>query len=115
MCDDRGMTQPPAEITVDQLPADAVLLDVREDNEWAAGHAPGATHVPLAEVPQRLADLPDADPLYVICRSGGRSSRAADWLNGQGVAAVNVDGGMLRWESLGRAMDNDGSDAPTVL
>ena len=56
----------------------AVILDVREKDEWDAGHAPGAVHIPLAELPSRLHELPDTDDgtLAVTCRGGGRSSRA---------------------------------------
>ena len=102
------------EISVQDLPADAVILDVREDDEWAAGHVEGATHVPLGEVPQRLGELPDADPLYIICRSGNRSGRAAAWLDQQGVESVNVAGGMRAWAAAGRPMVADRGE-PGVL
>lgn len=97
------------------LPAGAVLLDVREDDEWAAGHAPDATHVPLGELTARLADVPDGEPLYVICRSGGRSARAAGFLLAQGRQAVNVEGGMQAWAAAGRPMAADGGAAPAVV
>ena len=102
------------EVSVQDLPVDAVILDVREDDEWAAGHVEGATHVPLGEVPQRLGELPDADPLYIICRSGNRSGRAVAWLGQQGVETVNVAGGMRAWAAAGRPMVAD-SGNPTVL
>jgi rhodanese-related sulfurtransferase len=102
------------EISVQDLPADAVILDVREDDEWVAGHVEGATHVPLGEVPQRLGELPDADPLYVICRSGNRSGRAVAWLGQQGVEGVNVAGGMHAWAAAGRPMVSDAGE-PAVL
>ncbi|MCW2722639.1 rhodanese-like domain-containing protein [Pseudonocardia sp.] len=94
------------------LPTDAVLLDVREDDEWTAGHAPDATHVPMNEVPGRIADLPDGDPLYVICRSGGRSGRVVAFLAQQGVQAVNVDGGMQAWAAAGRPMVSERDGVP---
>jgi rhodanese-related sulfurtransferase len=102
------------EISVQDLPADAVILDVREPDEWAAGHVEGATHVPLGEVPQRLGELPDAEPLYVICRSGNRSGRAVAWLGQQGVETVNVAGGMRAWAAAGRPMVSDAGE-PAVL
>jgi len=102
------------EVSVQELPADAVILDVREDDEWAAGHVEGATHVPLGEVPARLGELPDADPLYVICRSGNRSGRAVAWLGQQGIETVNVAGGMRAWAASGRPMVAD-TGAPTVI
>ncbi|GAB3597979.1 rhodanese-like domain-containing protein [Angustibacter peucedani] len=102
------------EISVTDLPADAVLLDVREADEWAAGHVDGAVHVPLSEVPGRLGELPEADPLYIICRSGNRSGRAAQWLNAQGVDSVNVAGGMKAWAFAGKPMTSD-DGAPRVI
>lgn len=99
------------------LPADGlVLLDVREDDEWAAGHAPEAVHIPLGELPVRvgeLAELPDDRPLYVICRSGGRSARATAWLNAAGVAeAINVEGGMQAWQAVGREVVGEHEGVP---
>jgi rhodanese-related sulfurtransferase len=104
---------------VSELPADGVtLLDVREDDEWAAGHAPGAVHIPLGELPTRveeLAKLPDNQPLYVVCRSGGRSARATAWLNASGWEAVNVAGGMKSWHAEGRPVEGDNADAPPEI
>ncbi len=101
------------------LPDDAVLLDVREPDEWAAGHAPGAVHIPLGSLPSRLHDLPELlgggdGPVAVTCRSGGRSSRAVAWLASQGVDAVNLDGGMKAWESAGRPLVATGDTAPRI-
>ena len=103
------------EVSIDQVPADAVLLDVREDDEWAAGHAPGAVHVPMTALADRLDDLPDGSPVYVICRSGGRSARVTAYLNQQGWDSVNVAGGMGAWARAGRPMEADGSAAPEVI
>ncbi|ASR33725.1 sulfurtransferase [Prauserella marina] len=105
----------PAEVptvSVSELPSeDVVLLDVREPDEWAAGHAPEAVHIPLGDLPARvaeLAELPDDKPVYVVCRSGGRSARAAAWLNAAGVVdAVNVAGGMKSWLTEGRSIVGD--------
>jgi rhodanese-related sulfurtransferase len=103
------------QVTVTDLPADAVLLDVREDDEWDAGHAPDATHVPMTEIPDRLDDVPDAAPLYVICRSGGRSARVTQFLNANGWEAVNVADGMLGWERAGRPLAAEGDEQATVI
>lgn len=93
------------DITPAQLADDAVLLDVREQNEWDAGHAPTAVHIPLGDLPTRLDDLPSDDStLAVVCRSGGRSSQAVAWLTQQGFDVVNVDGGMKSWASAGKPM-----------
>ena len=98
----------------DELPDGVVLLDVREDDEWAAGHAPGALHVPLGDLPARIGELPE-DELYVVCRAGGRSARAVAWLQENGVDAVSVDGGMGAWQDAGRPLVSDGSEEPRVL
>ncbi|CAN5845547.1 rhodanese-like domain-containing protein [soil metagenome] len=104
------------QIPVSDLPDDAVLLDVREPDEWQAGHAPGAVHVPLADVPSRLGDLPEVDgPLPVVCRSGGRSGRAAEWLAQQGFEVANVDGGMRAWDGAGKTMTSENVEPPTVI
>ena len=86
------------------LGADARIVDVREPDEWAQGHIAHATHVPLATVPGNL-DRFDGSPTYVICRSGGRSGQACDYLGAQGVEAVNVTGGMLAWVAAGFDVD----------
>jgi len=98
--------------SVSEIPDDAVVLDVREDDEWVHGHIEGATHIPMGEVPSRLDDLPEADPLYVICRGGGRSARVAAWLNQNGYDAVNVAGGMGQWEADGRPMVSETGRPP---
>ncbi len=107
------MSDAPA-ITVNLLPTDAVLLDVREPDEWAAGHVEGATHVPMGEVPIRVGELPAAAPLYVICRSGKRSGEVVLWLAEQGIDSVNVAGGMQAWAAAGRTMVSQTGATPSV-
>jgi rhodanese-related sulfurtransferase len=94
------------QVSVTEIADDAVILDVREPDEWEAGHAPAALHIPLAELPSRLGDLPDPDDgtLAVVCRSGGRSARAVAWLAQQGFDVANVDGGMRAWHGAGKPM-----------
>ncbi|MFC8303484.1 rhodanese-like domain-containing protein [Specibacter sp. NPDC057265] len=102
-------------VTVDQLGADAVILDVREDYEWEAGHVDGAVHIPLDQLPARLEELdPDTD-LHVICRTGGRSFRATTWLNENGYSAFNVIGGMGAWFEAGKSMVSTTQETPRVL
>ncbi|MFC8453408.1 rhodanese-like domain-containing protein [Kitasatospora sp. NPDC057223] len=96
------------------VPADAALLDVREQDEWDAGHVDGALHIPIGEVVARIGELPGG-PLYVICRVGGRSAQVVQYLVQQGHEAVNVDGGMLSWDGAGRPMVSGGSGEPFVL
>ena len=85
----------------------ATILDVREDDEWAAGHIAGSTHVPMSEIVQRVAEIPAADPLLVVCRVGARSAQVAAWLRGQGRDAHNLTGGLESWAAAGRALVTD--------
>ncbi|MFE9092775.1 rhodanese-like domain-containing protein [Streptomyces sp. NPDC007264] len=93
-------------VEVADLEDDDFLLDVREDEEWRAGHAAGALHIPLGEFVARYGEFTEAAPqdgrVHVICRSGGRSAQVAMYLVQQGVDAVNVDGGMQLWAAAGR-------------
>ena len=79
----------------------AVLLDVRENGEWRAGHAPGAKHVPLHRLPAQLAALPSRRIVVTICRSGHCSARAAALLASHGREVVNLTGGMRAWARAG--------------
>ena len=101
-------------VAIEDMPEDAVVLDVREDDEWVHGHIDGATHIPMGDVPVRLDDLPEGEPLYVTCRSSGRSARVAAWLNANGFDAVVVAGGMGEWEALGRPMVSETGQEPFV-
>ena len=90
-----------------------VLLDVREPHEWAAGHAPGATHVPLGLLSQ---DVLDAGASYlVICRSGARSAQAVMALGNAGYTAVNVAGGMQHWAAAALPMESTTGEDPRVI
>lgn len=102
------------EVQAVTVPDDAWLLDVREDDEWAAGHAPSATHIPLGQLGARTAELPLDEQIYVICRSGRRSARATEALNGAGWHALNVAGGMQDWAAAERPMVTDSGAAPFV-
>lgn len=83
----------------------ATLIDVRDSDEYAAGHVPGAQLMPLGVVPDRANELPTDQPVYVICGSGGRSSQAAQYLTGAGVDARSVAGGTSAWASSGRPVE----------
>ncbi len=74
----------------------ARVIDVREPHEWASGHIAHAELIPLSTVPGRV-DAFDGSPTFVVCRSGGRSAQACEFLSARGVDAVNVVGGMLAW------------------
>jgi len=84
---------------------DAVMLDVREDDEWASGHIRGAVHIPLAEVPGRLDELDPDHELYVVCHSSGRSMRVLQYLAQVGYDGICVRGGMLAWQQHGKPVE----------
>jgi rhodanese-related sulfurtransferase len=107
-----GMSEVPQIQAADVSPQ-AFLLDVREPNEWAAGHAVGAVHLPMGQVPGRLAELPDAE-IVVICKSGARSARVTEFLLAQGRTAVNLAGGMKAWHAAGRPMAAETAAEPFV-
>jgi rhodanese-related sulfurtransferase len=87
---------------------DALLVDVREQQEWDAGHAPQATHIPLGELAGRLGEVRDAAngrPVVMICRSGNRSLEAAQIAASGGIDDVSsVDGGMGDWAAAGHPL-----------
>lgn len=81
----------------DPIPAETVVLDVRENHEWAEGHIPGAVHIPLGELLERKSELDPQVHTVVVCHMGGRSARATAYLVANGHQAVNLDGGMVAW------------------
>jgi rhodanese-related sulfurtransferase len=94
---------PVPSVPANEVADDAFLLDVREPDEYAAGHAPGAHHVPMMEIPARLADVPTDDDVVVVCRSGGRSGQVVSYLQANGWENVrNLAGGMQDWARAGR-------------
>ena len=95
---------------------EAFLLDVREDDEWRAGHAPGAHHLPMMEIPARMGEVPTEGDVVVICRSGGRSAQVVAYLVNNGWDNVrNLDGGMQSWAGAGRPLvSEDGHPARVV-
>jgi rhodanese-related sulfurtransferase len=107
-----------AQADVAQLPEafddSVILLDVREDDEWQRGHAAGARHIPMGDVPSRLADIDPGAQLYVVCHAGGRSQRVAQYLVRNGYQAANVSGGMLAWAGAGRPVVTDDGGVGSV-
>jgi rhodanese-related sulfurtransferase len=106
--------QPAIEMAAPQVPDGAWLLDVREPEEWTAGHAPGALHIPMGQLSARSTEIPRDETVYVICRSGVRSARAAQALAGAGWQAINVAGGMQDWAAAGRPMISESGSDPVV-
>ena len=87
--------------------AGALLLDVREPEEWEAGHAPAARHVPLGVLAARAGELPEEADIVVVCRGGGRSLLAATALAGAGMRTLNLTGGMESWHAAGLPVVTD--------
>ena len=76
----------------------AFILDVREPQEWEAGHIPGATLIPLGQIPDRLSEIPQDQPVVVVCRSGNRSGQATQFLRQSGYGlTTSMSGGMNQW------------------
>lgn len=93
------------QISIDHLITDleqgVPLIDVREPDEYAEAHVPGALLVPLVELPERLGAIPIGQPVDLICRSGARSQHAGEFLLGQGYLPRNVTGGTDAWIGAG--------------
>ncbi len=83
----------------------ANVIDVREPDEYEEGHVPGARLIPLQEVPERIEELPDTGDIYLICKTGARSRRAAEYLATQGYQVHNVAGGTMAWIDAGFPVD----------
>ena len=93
-----------------RLSAGSVLVDVRESDEWAAGHAAGARHIPLGQIRARSHELPRDREIITVCRSGNRSARAAGMLRGAGFSQVrNLAGGMTAWAKEGLSIEREPS------
>ena len=80
---------------------DVILLDVREDDEFKAGHIPGAEWIPLGQLSSRLDELPKDKTIVAVCRSGNRSAQATELLRQNGFDAHNMQGGMNSWVQAG--------------
>ncbi|MGE0305456.1 MAG: rhodanese-like domain-containing protein [Acidimicrobiia bacterium] len=115
-----------AELTPDALPTidvdvaaalgdGTVLLDVREYEEWMSGHAPSAIHIPMSQLPDRIAELDRTVPIVCVCRSGNRSARVTAWLRRQGFDAINMRGGMSVWSSVGHPVLNHNGTPGVVI
>lgn len=95
----------PTEIDVDELArrldAGATVVDVREHDEYVDGHVPTATLVPLSELAERADEVPDGTTVLVVCKVGGRSAKACEYLSGLGRDVVNVVGGTTAWIDAG--------------
>jgi rhodanese-related sulfurtransferase len=90
---------------------DIQFVDVREPDEWRAGHIKGATHIPVRQVRRRLDELATDRMIVTVCRSGRRSGKVARSLRRAGYEAENLDGGMRAWQDAGLPfVAEDGAD-----
>jgi rhodanese-related sulfurtransferase len=103
-------------VTPTQIEPDVYLLDVREPDEWDAGHTPDAHHLPMMEIPARMVEVPTDTEVVVVCRSGARSGRVVSYLIGNGWDNVrNLDGGMQAWAAAGRDVVSENGQPARVL
>ncbi len=116
-----AMTAPPSsvpEVDVDEArrryEAGALLLDVRNPDEWSAGRAEGSTWIPMNEITARRDELPRDRAIVVICRSGARSAKVAEALNAWGHTAANIAGGLQAWADAGYPVVTDAGTPGTV-
>ena len=84
--------------------AGGVLVDVREPDEWVAGHVPGGLHIPLGQLERRQHELPQGVTIVTVCRSGNRSAAARRLLAARGWDVRNLSGGMRAWVGAGLAV-----------
>ncbi len=96
-----------AEQSLELIAAGAMLLDVREQHEWDAGHAPQATHLPMSQLNERVSELAQDVQLVCVCHVGGRSAAVSAALNRAGWNAVNLTGGMIAWHDAGLPVIDD--------
>ena len=99
--DDGELPEIETDEAIELVAGGAILVDVREQDEWDAGHAPTAVFFPMSELKDRVEDLPSDRQLLIICHSGGRSLRVTNFLLTAGYDAVNVVGGMSAWAAHG--------------
>jgi rhodanese-related sulfurtransferase len=98
----------------DPLPAGLLVLDVREDDEWDAGHVEDSLHIPLMALGERVTEI-GAGQVLVVCRSGHRSAHATAYLVEQGLDAVNLEDGLMAWHAAGRPLVTETGRPPHVL
>jgi rhodanese-related sulfurtransferase len=102
-------------ISAGELTDDVILLDVRGDEEWVAGHAPDALHIPADQLADRLDEIPlDGRQVVVVCHGGGRSTRSTVLLNERGRQARKLVGGMPAWAESGRPLTSENGEPPDV-
>jgi rhodanese-related sulfurtransferase len=102
-------------VTVTELTGSELLLDVREPDEWQAGHVEQAQFVPMSQLIGRLAEVPKGSDVVVVCRTGARSAQVTAYLNQNGWTARNLAGGMEAWLGAGRPLVSETGAPPAVV
>jgi len=92
----------------------ARLLDVRTSEEWNAGHVADSVWIPITELPDRIEELDDDEPVVVVCRTGARSAAATAALLRAGYDAVNLAGGLQAWAAAGQPVVTTAGSPGTV-
>jgi len=95
--------------------ADLHLLDVREPDEWQAGHIAGSQHIPLGQLRGRLGEVPKDKTIVAVCRHGNRSEAAARGLRTLGYTVENLEGGVTAWKQAGLPLEAEGGGAGRVI
>jgi rhodanese-related sulfurtransferase len=95
-------------VAVERLAAGGVALDVRENDEWAAGRIGGALHIPMGELAQRRSEIPSDRSIVAVCRSGSRSAVVTQALLQAGYEVENLTGGLEAWQAAGLPIDPPG-------
>ncbi|HEX9269529.1 MAG TPA: rhodanese-like domain-containing protein [Candidatus Limnocylindria bacterium] len=91
------------------------LLDVREPDEWEAGHIPGSQHIPMRELRARIDELPRDRKIVAVCRHGNRSEAVTRGLQGLGFDCENLEGGVTDWRRAGLPLEADDGGPGTVI
>lgn len=99
----------------DLISTGAVIVDVREPDEWSAGHAPEARLIPMAQVEDRVDEILTDGTAVIVCRSGGRSNAIAQMLSSRGINAVNLSGGMVAWEQARLPVVTDSGEPGRIM
>ncbi|AMM20913.1 hypothetical protein AX769_13145 [Frondihabitans sp. PAMC 28766] len=103
-----------ADEAVGEVASGAYLLDVREQHEWDAGHAPDAHLLPMSELSARVEEIPHDHEILVVCHLGGRSAQVTAALRNAGYDAVDVLGGMVAWQNASGELTSENGSAPQV-
>jgi rhodanese-related sulfurtransferase len=110
-----AITEIEADEAAERAADGAVVLDVREADEWAVGHVAGSVHIPMGELGGRLDELPKDRPIVAVCRTGARSGTVTEALGVRGYDIVNLVGGLQAWVAEGLPLVADDGHPGSVL